>query len=208
MYIAIGFPDDDLYFYYPALSWIGEYYADSRAWYMDAVERKGGIEISEPYQDAFTGSWLVTTSKAIYKPNGELRAVTAVDFYLEFLFEGISDVRILDSGFAAMISNGGAVVSDVHLWETDLEVYRVFGEDLQGLVTGIDLELWLEIRDEEQDLDEIWEYEDPKNRKSFRMVRNYVKDSYGKILYTMIVGVNDDEILEIMDGLTDRYDDM
>ena len=76
-----------------------------------------------------------------------------------------------------MISNGGAVVSDVHLWETDLEVYRVFGEDLQGLVTGIDLELWLEIRDEDQDLDEIWEYEDPKNRKSFRMVRNYVKDS-------------------------------
>ena len=49
MYIAIGFPDDDLYFYYPALSWSGEYYADSRAWYTGAVERNGDIKITEPY---------------------------------------------------------------------------------------------------------------------------------------------------------------
>ena len=61
-----------------------------------------------------------------------------------------------------MISNGGAVASDVHHWEAKRDVYRIFGEDMTGTVTGIDLELWLKIRDEDRDLDEIWEYEDPE----------------------------------------------
>ena len=107
-----------------------------------------------------------------------------------------------------MISNGGAVVSYTHLWETDLEVYRVFGEHRQGVITGIDLETWVEIRDEDRDLDETWDYDDPNTKSTSHLVRNYVRDPLGSIMYTIIVVANYDEIVEIVDGLEDRLDDM
>ena len=72
MYMYLAFPEDDMYFQYPAFPIEGDFYSNSRAWYLGAEERKGDIFITEPYRDTFTGSWLVSITKAIYHPNGHL----------------------------------------------------------------------------------------------------------------------------------------
>ena len=138
MYIYLAFPEDDLLFLYPAMKISGAFYSISRAWYFGAVERKGEIFITEPYVDYLTGAWLVSITQAIYHRNGELQAVIGVDYFLDLLFEGINDIQILDSGFVAMISNGGAVVSSPDVWDNGEAVYRIYGEE-----TGLDMDDWV-----------------------------------------------------------------
>ena len=174
MYMYIAFPEDDLYYQYPG-SGFGStaFYANSRAWYLGAVERKGEIFITEPYQDFHSEAWLISITRAIYRPNGDLLAVVGIDYYGSFFFSDISNQQILDTGFAAMISNGGAIVSEVKLWDTSYEVDRVFEVDK----TGLDMEDWVEIRDDERNIDETWEFKIPKNMDMYHCVRSYVRDS-------------------------------
>lgn len=49
MYLYIGFPEDDLYLIYPGIEIGPNYYANSRAWWIGAVEKKGEVFITEPY---------------------------------------------------------------------------------------------------------------------------------------------------------------
>ena len=111
MYMYIAFPDDDLYYTYPAHTQFVEFWAFTRPWYSGAVERNGDIYITEPYQDAFTGEWIITISRAIYKPDGTLRGVFGVDYFGSYFYSDIAMATILDTGFAVMVSNGGPVVS-------------------------------------------------------------------------------------------------
>lgn len=53
-----------------------------------------------------------------------------------------------------MVSNGGAIITEVPLWETDEELDRIFEET----DTGLDMEDWIEMRNEEVDLDETWTF--------------------------------------------------
>ena len=128
-------------------------------------------------------------------------AVVGMDYYLRFFFADIHDIRILDTGFAAMISNGGAIVSQVDFWESEAQINRLFEKD----VTGLDLEDWVEIRDVENDLDDTWQFEIPSTKELYHCVRNFVRDSYGSVLYTIVISVNEDEIVEIIDDLKDGF---
>ena len=56
-----------------------------------------------------------------------------MDYYLKHLFEDIQNVKILDTGFAAMISNGGAVSSYVDLWFHFEDLYRIFDTEATGI---------------------------------------------------------------------------
>ena len=62
MYLYVALPTDDLYLIYPGLKIGDDYYANTRAFYMGAVESKGKVYITEPYRDFFTGAWLISVS--------------------------------------------------------------------------------------------------------------------------------------------------
>ena len=131
-----------------------------------------------------------------------MRAVIGIDFYLSYFFDDIDEIRILETGFAAIISNGGAVISDVELWDTGPDLYRVFEEKL----TGLNLNDWHEIRDEDRDLDETWSFNVPKTHEQYHCIRYYIRDSYDRILYTILLSVSDDEIVEIIEDLKENFD--
>lgn len=70
-----------------------------RDWYKAAMEKKGEIAISEPYQDAGTKDWCITVSQTISDNTG----VVAVDIYLSHLQELIGKVKLGDKGYAFLI---------------------------------------------------------------------------------------------------------
>lgn len=122
------------------------YFAISRSWMLGAIESEGEVYMTEPYQDTFSGGWMVSVTKAVYNKDGTLRYVAGVDFYLKFLFEAIGKVKILDDGFAAIIANGGLIVSEVDddIWSSEEGILsRVFADEM----TGIDIYDYIEMRD-------------------------------------------------------------
>lgn len=53
-----------------------------REWFYRAKEANGETVITNPYVDAATFDWIMTSSKAIYE-NGEFIAVVAFDFTIK-----------------------------------------------------------------------------------------------------------------------------
>ena len=91
--------------------WIApkEYDPTSRIWYTTIA---GGQEffISDPYIDSQDGSLVVTMSCPV-KQNGKLIGVLGIDISLTEIQEYVSNIKILDTGFAAMLTSDGKFIS-------------------------------------------------------------------------------------------------
>ena len=111
-------------------------------------------------------------SSVLLDANGGMVGVIATEFSSN-VSEQFNEIRILDSGFAALVSNSGTVLTDPHVWSggTLSGQYRIYQEDL----TGIDLTTWLEILDSDLPEDKIFDIEIPGQGDYF-LARSFVKD--------------------------------
>lgn len=84
-----------------------------RPWYPEAVIKNGEIFLTEPYEDAFNkGQYVVTYSKAIKdKSTGELIGVSGIDIKLTKIAKQVKDIKIGNSGYAAVVDKGGRVIA-------------------------------------------------------------------------------------------------
>ena len=91
--------------------WIApkEYDPTSRIWYTTIA---GGQEffISDPYIDSQDGSLVVTMSCPV-KQNGKLIGVLGIDISLTEIQEYVNNIKILDTGFAAMLTSDGKFIA-------------------------------------------------------------------------------------------------
>ncbi len=76
-----------------------DYDPRKRPWYIEAMDKKGEIIISEPYISASTNQMVVTISKAIKDGSG----VAAVDINLNHLQDITNQVKIGKSGYAVLV---------------------------------------------------------------------------------------------------------
>jgi len=109
--------------------------------------------------------------------------VIAIEF-LSNVSGQFDDVRILDNGFAALVSSSGTVLTNPHVWSggTLSGQYRIYQDDL----TGIDLSIWLKIIDPDLPNDEIFDIEIP-GKGDYFLARSFVTDIHGSIVYVVIV---------------------
>ena len=94
---------------YPDLGLSGKKDFDprTREWYMQAIEAKGEVVISDPHQSASTGDWVVTISKKIDNADG----VFAVNLKMEELANLIGTIHIGNEGYAFLISRNQSIIS-------------------------------------------------------------------------------------------------
>lgn len=80
-----------------------------RPWYQNA-EKAGGIAVSDPYVDAFTGDMVMTVSAPVYSENGNLEGVVAADIGIDTIMKQVSDVVIGENGLIRLIDSNSNLV--------------------------------------------------------------------------------------------------
>jgi signal transduction histidine kinase/CheY-like chemotaxis protein len=104
-----GYPDGTLWF--PGEWDVPEgWRADKRAWYTGAAQAPLEIFISDPYQDARSGSVCIAISKAILR-NGEVLAVMGADIYMESIQELVNSGSIAGGqGFTFLVDAESGII--------------------------------------------------------------------------------------------------
>lgn len=84
--------------------------ATARPWYKQAVEAKGNVVITPPYQDAATGDNVVTIVQAVMK-DGKAIGVVGIDCTLSTLAEKISTKQIGNTGYVFIADLEGNILA-------------------------------------------------------------------------------------------------
>lgn len=81
-----------------------------RDWYVNAVNEKNEVYVSEVYIDIVTGKPVITMSKSIVKDN-QVKGVVAVDLDLGSMSEEVSKMKFRSGGGAVIIDENSTVIS-------------------------------------------------------------------------------------------------
>ena len=81
-----------------------------RPWYKQALEHKGQIIITLPFQDAQTGKNVVSVAKTVER-NGEVIGVCAMNLSLETLSSKIGEKKVGNSGYVFIADPDGNIIA-------------------------------------------------------------------------------------------------
>lgn len=140
-----GYITDEILHYYPgSLIRNPNYTPIIREWFYKARYSPGEVIITEPYIEAVYNMWVVTASTSVNDIDGNVYGVIAADITLDTLTKKISEVKVLDLGFALLISKGGMVLTVPDAWKNmdSSNILRIYDSD----VTGISEDQWNEIK--------------------------------------------------------------
>lgn len=84
-----------------------DYDPRKRPWYIEAMEKKDTVSISDPYLSASTNEMVVTISQAIKDGSG----VVAVDINLNYLQDITNQVKIGKSGYAVLLDENNQYIA-------------------------------------------------------------------------------------------------
>lgn len=89
------------------------YNPTTRDWYKDAIENKGHVILTEPYEDANgKNGYVVTYAEAVTdKDTGKIAGVIGLDIRIKKLSETIANAKIGSGGYIALLSKNGMVVA-------------------------------------------------------------------------------------------------
>jgi methyl-accepting chemotaxis protein len=82
----------------------------TRLWYQDAMEHKGEVILTPPYEDASTGVNVITIAKAVEK-NGQVVGIVAIDCSLETLTNKIAQKQVGNSGYVFLADVEGIIIA-------------------------------------------------------------------------------------------------
>ncbi|MFW9923578.1 MAG: cache domain-containing protein [Candidatus Thorarchaeota archaeon] len=124
LYITLPFDGVDLFINYPGsivmgtdtdrllYPWEPSTSTDPNdIWYSEVLDGEGEIVFTEPYPDPIDYVPLITIGRSVYFDNGSLIGVICGDISIETMVEKILDVKVLDTGYASLITSSGLVVA-------------------------------------------------------------------------------------------------
>ncbi|MDA1475094.1 methyl-accepting chemotaxis protein TlpB [Bacillus changyiensis] len=91
---------DSVYVNQPYRKMPSDYDPQKRVWYQQAVEKKGEVIVTEPYESASTGHMVITIAKA----NEDGSGVVGLDVNIDKLIEASNKVKLGEEGFAFISS--------------------------------------------------------------------------------------------------------
>jgi signal transduction histidine kinase/CheY-like chemotaxis protein/HPt (histidine-containing phosphotransfer) domain-containing protein len=80
-----------------------DYEPQAQPWYIAAIKQDGLIAISSPYFHAQTGAVMITTSKTVQSPTGEVYGVVALDTVINETAEYIKKLQFTKGGYGMLI---------------------------------------------------------------------------------------------------------
>lgn len=84
----------------------------TRDWYKEAMENKGHVILTEPYEDANKNGFVATYAEAVTdKATGKVVGVIGLDIKIAKLSETIANTKIGNGGYIALLSQDGMVVA-------------------------------------------------------------------------------------------------
>jgi len=95
---------------YPEAKMPDGYDATTRPWYKQALEHKGQVIITPPYQDIVTGNNVVGIAQTVEK-NGQVVGVIGIDCTLATLAERISTKKVGNTGYVFISDVSGNVLA-------------------------------------------------------------------------------------------------
>ncbi|SFD40445.1 methyl-accepting chemotaxis protein [Clostridium uliginosum] len=98
------------YINYPEEAMSSDYNHKTRPWYKLALDKKGQVVITDAYEDASTGKLVVTFAKTI-ENQGNIVGVIALDLSLDNLTEGLSSIKVGETGSIYIASKDGNMIS-------------------------------------------------------------------------------------------------
>ena len=106
-----------------------DYYYHDKEWYHDIVENtKSGniVRWTRPYlDDTATHTWLTTAGTSVFDRDGQLLAISTVDWKIQGMIDELSELKPTPGSFVVLCSpEGGYVITKTHESfnnETDLE---------------------------------------------------------------------------------------
>lgn len=98
------------FFMYPEAEMPEGYDARQRPWYKQALEHKGKVIVTPPYEDAATGSTCVAIAQTVEK-DGQVIGVIGIDLTLDTLAERIATKTVGNTGYVYISSVDGIVLA-------------------------------------------------------------------------------------------------
>lgn len=102
--------EDGKFIIYPKGDMGKDFNHKDRIWYKKAMENKGKVIITDPFNDARTGKLVVSVAKAV-ENEGKIVGVTAMNVSLENLAKSLSEVKIGDSGYIYVTDTKGITLA-------------------------------------------------------------------------------------------------
>ncbi|OMJ69717.1 hypothetical protein SteCoe_32480 [Stentor coeruleus] len=133
-WMYFGFEVDEILFIYPGVVMPLGYTHTVREWYYQAFMNQGKYILTEPYIDAITNRYVITSSKTIER-NNKIYAVAAVDITCDHMKQLVNTKTELLGLITILSTIKGAMI--VNPWNYKLET-RIFQED----ITGFSKSLW------------------------------------------------------------------
>lgn len=107
--VYYGLENKDMYIY-PSTEFPDDYNPTTRLWYQDAVNNKGNVILTSPYEDATTGDNVITIAKAVVIDE-KVIGVVAIDCSLSTLTEKIGQKKVGNSGFVFLADKEGKIIA-------------------------------------------------------------------------------------------------
>jgi HAMP domain-containing protein len=120
LYISFVLDDTDLFINYPGSIFMEDdtirtlypYEPHLEDWYIAVHDGNGAITFTEPYFDEFDEVPLITIGRVAYfEQNDSELAVICGDISIDDMVNKITNVQVLDTGYASLIMNNGLVVA-------------------------------------------------------------------------------------------------
>ena len=161
-----------------------EFYVKVSEWYYAAQKFPDRVFAAAPNKvENIPNQFEFLLSKVLTDIRGNVVGVIAVEF-LSNISPLFDEIRVLESGFSALVAERGQVLNNPHVWYLGKLSgdYTIFQED----ITGIDLNKWKEIVDPSRPDDEIFDIDIP-GAGLYSLARSHVKDIHGFIVYVILV---------------------
>lgn len=101
--------EDGRFIIYPEGDMGKDFNAKERPWYKAALEDKNKIAISQPFNDARTGTLVVSVSKAVER-NGIVVGVVSLNISLENMSKSLSQIKVGETGYVFITDANGKVL--------------------------------------------------------------------------------------------------
>lgn len=119
-----------------------DYDATERPWYIEAVKADGDLSVGNPYQEATTKEWLISSSQAIKDEYNNNIGVLAVDCSINDIAEFINSELHYDTAYNILTNDAGEIIihNDPEMLGKDItEVIRIENDNpdiKRGMIHG------------------------------------------------------------------------
>jgi len=111
LYVYMG-TEDGGYIQWPETSISDNYDPRKRPWYTKAMEKRGEIIRTNPYEDAVNKTLIVSNARTFTDSSGKVYGVMAIDVTSNKITEIISDIQIGETGYVMLLHKTGLVLAD------------------------------------------------------------------------------------------------